>query len=190
MDRRAALQLLSAQAAVAALPADLSRLGRALHARLGGTTRRVLTPEQDATVVALTDLILPATDTPGAQAARVNEFIDLLLAEWFEPADRDRFQAGIAMIDQRSHDAFGQTFLAATPAQQTTLLTALDDEAARWNASPRATRGAEPFYRQIKWLTLFGYFTSQVGAEQEDHYQIIPGRYEPCAPLPNPTRPG
>ena len=189
MDRRVALQLLSASAAASAFPPDLSRLGRALHARLGGgLTRRVLTVEQDATVVALTDLILPATDTPGAKAAGVNEFIDLLLAEWVDPAERDRFTAGIAMVDQRAHESFGQTFLSATPAQQAILLTALDDETARWNASPRESRGPEPFYRRLKWLTLFGYFTSQVGAEQEDHYLIVPGRYEPCAPLPNSPR--
>lgn len=185
MDRRAALGRLTAAAAAGAFPADLSRLGRALHARLSESPgRRVLTVDQNATVVALTDRILPATDTPGAKAAGVNEFIDLLMAEWFEAAERDQFTAGIAMIDQRSSEAFGKRFIDAAPEQQVTLLTTLDDEAARWKASPAATRGPEPFYRQIKWLTLFGYYTSQVGAEQEDHYLIVPGRYEPCAPLP------
>jgi hypothetical protein len=190
MDRRVALRLLSASAAAAVIPDDLKGLGRALHARLAsGATRRVLDPHQDASVVTLTDLILPATDTPGAKAARVNEFIDLLLAEWFDAADRERFAAGLAMVDQRARAAFGQDFLGGTPAQQASLLTALDDETARWNASPRASRGPEPFYRQIKWLTLFGYFTSQIGAEQEEHFQIIPGRFVPCAPVGNPTRP-
>ena len=32
-------------------------------------------------------------------------------------------------------------------------------------------------------LTLIGYYTSEVGATAEQHYQIIPGRYEPCYPL-------
>jgi hypothetical protein len=191
MDRRAALQLLSASAAAAVIPDDLTGLGRALHARLeSGVTRRVLDPHQDETVVALSDLILPATDTPGAKAARVNEFIDLLLAEWCDASECDSFQAGLAMVDQRAHAAFDKAFVAGAAAEQTALLTALDDETARWNASPPSTRGPEPFYRRLKWLTLFGYYTSQVGAEQEEHYMIVPGRFEPCAPLPNPTRPG
>jgi hypothetical protein len=183
MDRRAALRLLSASAAAAVIPDDLTGLGRTLHARLGaGATRRVLDSHQDATVVALTDLILPATDTPGATAARVNEFIDLLLAEWCDAAECAQFQAGLAMVDRRAHAAFGKAFVAGTPAEQTALLTALDDDTARWAASPPATRGPEPFYRRLKWLTLFGYFTSQIGAEQERHFQIVPGRYVPCAP--------
>mgnify|MGYP001236348079 CR=1 FL=1 len=183
MDRRAALRLLSASAAAVAIPDDLTDLGRALHARLGaGATRRVLDRHQDEAVVALSDLILPATDTPGAKAARVNEFIDLLLAEWCEAPECDQFQAGLAMVDERARAAFGKDFVAGTVAEQTALLTALDDEAARWGASPTATRGPEPFYRRLKWLTLFGYFTSEIGAEQEQHFRIIPGRYVPCAP--------
>lgn len=182
MDRRTVIGLLGAGAAATA-GADLHALGRALHRQLGrGAPLRVLDPHQNATVVALCDTILPATDTPGAVAAQVNEFIDLLLAEWYEAADRDRFLAGLAGLDGRARAAFGKDFVDGTAADRTNLLTALDGEAARWNASPEATRGPQPFYRQIKWLTLFGYYTSEIGGEQEQHYQIVPGRYVPCAP--------
>jgi len=182
MDRRSVLRFLGV-ATVGATATDLEAMGRALHGRLGrGTPLRILDPHQNATVVALSDVILPATDTPGAKAALVNQFIDLLLAEWFSPEERDRVLAGLANVDARAKAAFGKDFLDGTPTEQVALLTALDDETARWNASPQATRGPEPFYHQLKWLTLFGYYTSEVGAEQEEHYAIIPGRYVPCAP--------
>lgn len=182
MDRRTALRLLSAGAAVT-VGTDLEAWGRGLHRGLGpGAPLRVLDPHQNATVVALCDAILPATDTPGAVAAQVNEFIDLLLADWYDAADRDRFLAGLAGLDGRARAAFGKDFVDGTAADRTNLLTALDDEAARWNASPESSRGPQPFYRQMKWLTLFGYYTSEIGAEQEQHYQIVPGRYVPCAP--------
>lgn len=182
MDRRSALRLLGAGAAATA-GSDLEALGRALHQRLGrGAPLRVLDPHQNATVVALCDAILPATDTPGAKAALVNEFIDLLLADWYEAADRDRFLAGLSDLDVRARAAFGKDFVDGTPSDQAGLLTALDDETAHWNAAPEQSRGPQPFYRHIKWLTLFGYYTSETGAEQEQHYQIVPGRYVPCAP--------
>lgn len=183
MDRRSLLGLLGATAAVAAAPGDLADVGRAIHRRLGALPgRRVLDQHQDATVVALTDVILPATDTPGAKAARVNEFVDLLLAEWSEAEERDGFLAGLAAVDTRAREMFGKDFVDGTAGDQTRLLTVLDNEAAQWNAKPRGTRGPEPFYRRMKWLTLFGYYTSQVGAEQEAHFAIIPGRFVPCAP--------
>jgi hypothetical protein len=188
MDRRAALRLLAAGAAAGTIPNELAALGRTLHERLGHGMR-VLDPHQDATIIALTDTILPATDTPGAKAARVNEFIDLLLAEWSEPAERDQFLTGLAAVDTRSHEMFGKDFVDGTPKEQAGLLTALDDETAQWKEKPWATRGQEPFYRRLKWVTLFGYHTSQVGAEQEEHYLIIPGRYDPCAPVPTSKRP-
>jgi hypothetical protein len=77
---------------------------------------------------------------------------------------------------------FGKNFVDGTPRDQAALLTVLDDETAQWNSRRGATRGPEPFYRRLKWVTLFGYFTSQVGAEQEAHFAIIPARYVPCAP--------
>lgn len=182
MDRRSALGLLTATAAAAYAPDELLSIGRSLHQRILQGTRRVLNAQQDATLLVLTDLILPATDTPGAKAAGVNAFVDLLLAEWLDPEDRDRFLKGLADVDTRARAAFGKDFIQGSAEQQAALLVALDDEAARWKASPEATRGPEPFYRNLKWVTLFGYFTSQVGAEQEEHYAIIPGRYVPCAP--------
>ena len=39
----------------------------------------LFTAHQNETVIALTDLIIPATDTPGAKAALVNRYMDLLL---------------------------------------------------------------------------------------------------------------
>ncbi|MBA2604267.1 MAG: hypothetical protein H0U94_11845, partial [Acidobacteria bacterium] len=39
-------------------------------------TPKALTPAQNETVIVLTELIIPETDTPGARGALVNRFID------------------------------------------------------------------------------------------------------------------
>ena len=36
----------------------------------------------------------------------------------------------------------------------------------------------------MKQLTLVGYFTSEDGAKQALHYEIIPSQHTQCAPLP------
>jgi len=184
MDRRTVLQVLGAAAVGAGAPDELAVLGREIHRGLRPAAGLgVLDSRQNATVVAIADLLIPATDTPGATAARVNEFIDLLLAEWYDASDRDRFLAGLADVDARARASFGKNFADGSPSEQAGLLTVLDHETARWHGSPEATRGPEPFYRRMKWLTLFGYYTSEIGAGQEQHYVMIPERYVPCAPV-------
>ena len=39
------------------------------------------------------------------------------------------------------------------------------------------------FFFMMKQLTLIGYYTSQIGFEQELHGEIIPSRHAACVPL-------
>jgi hypothetical protein len=184
VQRRELLRLLSGALAVPALAGlsadELLALGQRLHAMGGGAgqQRRVLSEEQDRAVTMLAERIIPATDTPGATAARVNEFIDLILAEWYSDEDRDRFLAGLRDLDARGRDRFGVSFADADAAQQTVLLAELDDEVARLRHEDR--RPEDHFFHQAKWLTLYGYYTSRVGVEQELRWVAIPGGYDPC----------
>jgi len=105
-----------------------------------------------------------------------------VLTGWYADQDRAAFLSGLADVDARAHAAFGKDFVDGTPADQTALLRELDDETARWNASPRKTRGPEPFFHRMKWLTVYGYYSSEAGLVKDQRFVIIPGRYVPCAP--------
>jgi len=185
MNRRDLLHLLGATAAtgtLAGLPAQrLLAAGRRLHRRARRGGLQVLDPHQSDTVATIAELILPTTDTPGARAARVHEFVDTLLAHWSPDDERARFLAGLADVDARARAAFGADFLGATEAQRVTLLTQLDAEAQARAATPDPRQ--QPFFRQMKFLTVFGYCTSEVGAKAELHYETIPGAYDGCGPF-------
>jgi hypothetical protein len=43
--------------------------------------------------------------------------------------------------------------------------------------------GAFSFWRDLKYLTLFGYYTSEIGIEQEQQVNRFPGRFEGSAPI-------
>src|SRR5437660_10472607 len=125
MDRREALRVLGAATAVPLVSRELLALGRDAHARWRARPEfRVLDADQQALVTTLTDLIIPETDTPGAKAARVDQFIDVMLADWYDPADRQRFLDGLADVDARSTPATGQPLIASTPPQHTRALPA------------------------------------------------------------------
>ena len=144
-------------------------------------TPRVLTARQNDAVVALTELIIPDTGpapgTPGAKAARVNRFVDSVLFD-APPADRETFLKGLAWIDARSKALFGRDFLAASPADQTALLTRLSKEG---NPDGENTAGTD-FFQAIKVLTINGYYTSEIGLRQElgDDGQLFMLQFPGC----------
>jgi gluconate 2-dehydrogenase gamma chain len=179
MDRRNALRLLSAAAALPFLPRDADAavaLGRKLHARVKDVPFRTLDAAQQALVTDLAELIIPETDTPGASSVKVTEFIDLLLTEWAPADDKAAFLAGLADIDARAAAQGGGRFVASKPEQKTALLTALD--AARNDKS-----GAGFAFGRLKALTVYGYFTSQVVDEQVLKTQLYFARYRGDVPF-------
>ena len=110
-------------------PALAGVLGGCQPSTAEGWTPRALSAGQNDLVTTLSELILPATDTPGAEAAQVNRFIDTMLADWYPAGERERFLAGLAEVDAQCQEAHGETFLKCTPEEQTALLTRLDEEA-------------------------------------------------------------
>jgi len=153
---------------------------------------QTLTPHLNDTVVAMIDQIIPATDTPGAKGARVNEFIDIILTEWATDTERQNFIAGLADVDKQSNVLFAKNFVDASPGQQLTLLRAMDDAASFEKAAShhgsvppekRDTQLEGDFWTVFKGITLYGYYTSEIGFTQELKLQIVPGAQHGCAPL-------
>jgi gluconate 2-dehydrogenase gamma chain len=142
--------------------------GRAWTATQGWTPR-TLSADQLELVAVMAEHILPATDTPGARAAGVHRFVDVLLTDHYPAEERDRFLAGLADVDQRARTTHGTTFVACQPAEQIAMLTTLD-EAAFPEGDRSGTGQPEAwFFRRLKELTLVGYYTSRPGATEELH---------------------
>jgi hypothetical protein len=138
-------------------------------------TPRTLTAPQNELVVALTELIIPATDTPGAKAARVNRFVDQVLTD--APAEvRGSFTRGLTWIDVRSRALFKKDFLAASAEQQTALLTRISSDVEQEEAIGRE------FFQAIKGMTINGYYTTEIGLRQElgDNGQLFLLEFQGC----------
>ena len=149
-------------------------------------TPKALSAQQDRIVTLISDMIIPVTDTPGAQAAQVNQFIDMLLSDWFKPEERDRFMAGFTQVDERCQQACGKRFLEAAVEDRAKLLMELDREAI---AARQAGVKETPFFGMLKEMTLAGYYTSEIGITQELHYDPAPGYFDGCIPFSQIGRP-
>lgn len=145
-----------------------------------GWTPATLTDRQNDVITAIAERIIPATDTPGAEAAHVNRFIDAVLTESWFPEQVEAFTAGVDAVDERARDAFESDFAELSEEDQTALLTELDEEAFGTDA---VTDGEHPpFFRLMKELTVVGYYTSEIGASEELQINLVPGRWDGCMP--------
>jgi hypothetical protein len=200
MERRELIRFLASAAGAGCLqglaPDDLLAFGRRVHEDAGAVQDlKALDAHAARTVIAAAERIIPASDTPGATDAQVHRFIDRMLADWHTAAERDRFLAGLGALDQQSRAAHGRAFVACAEAEQTALLTALDDEVTRLRrpAAAGARRGLgiananEHWFAMLKYLTVVGWLTSEPAMRALGRYPLS-GRWDGCAPHQPRTR--
>jgi len=120
------------------------------------------------------ETILPSTDdSAGAKAADVAVFMEEIVRDFYDERERGVFTDGLAQVRTAARARFGgRDFLQLTPAERFDFVLALD------RATPRLE-----YYRMIKQLTEWGYFTSEIGATQALAYLPVPGAYHGCVPL-------
>jgi hypothetical protein len=113
----------------------------------GAPSAPVFTPQQRALMSALSERVMPTTDTPGAIAAGVPEFIEKLRADWAMPQDRVPIIAGLGAIEARSQADYGVAAATATPEQQDALLTL---------AMEHQLPGGGEFFEKFRQLVITG----------------------------------
>jgi hypothetical protein len=126
--------------------------------------------EQQKLLAEVADIIIPATDTPGAKAAGVEQFIVRVMRDCYQMEDQEKFYAGLAKLDADSKTAHGKGFAEL-------------DLAAKNEMVKKATTNNREFFKTMKQLTVTGYFTSEIGATKALEYLPIPGRFEGTVPM-------
>lgn len=134
--------------------------------------------EEGNLVQAIAERIIPQTDTPGAIAAGVPVFIDKMMAEFYQGAEKKAFKEGLEKVESDAKDTYGKSFVDLAPEQQDALLQKYDEAA---YAEDR-NREKKPFFRTMKELTVLGFCTSEAGATEVLKYDPVPGDYKGCIP--------
>ena len=139
----------------------------------GGPWRpRFFTAHESATIEELAELIIPETDTPGARAANVHQYIDWIVSRAADGSDGANDAAlptvmrdGLAWLDRRGAALHGRRFIDATSDEQTALLERLAAD------PPVEETTAVEFFRQARRLTIHGYYRSEIGMREELGYE-------------------
>jgi gluconate 2-dehydrogenase gamma chain len=134
--RRHALKMLGTVGLTCAFPFSGDELyGQHVHLTLAQTPApgpyapTFFTAAEYATLSRLTDVIIPPTNTPGAAAAGVPEYIDRVVS--LNAEHQPLVRAGLAWLEQQAQARFAREFLALEEAEHIAMLQPLSDEVDR-----------------------------------------------------------
>jgi hypothetical protein len=166
--RRDVLRLAAAAAAAPLVPrmvaADAGTASTVASGRFFDAAEMALLDE-------LVEMIIPQdAHSGGARAAGVAAYIDGRLGQ-YDPAipdlreEREKWKAGLALIEGVARETSGTSFLAATPEQRVAALARL----AAGEEDPQTD--GERFFVELKRWTAFGYYTSRIGVHDDMEYK-------------------
>ena len=166
-----------AAAAIMGRVAPATATGLDLHSP---PRQSALGDSQRKLIAQLAELIIPATDTPGAIEAGVPAFIDQIVSHWYTAAERGIFLEGCAGLEKICVSRFKQEFICCSALQQTQALQSAEEEASSYQPAPgQGLFGPfdeqSPFFFKLRQLTVLGYYTSQTGATTESNITRYPG---------------
>ena len=145
------------------------------------------TADQVSLLSAITETILPKTQTPGAIETGVPQFIDKAIASLLNPGTKQNILDGLDQVNELAKTSFGKKFSACSSEERTTLLLDLDRQAGTyplslWGITLEQSKPVG-FFRDLKSLTLMAYFSSVEIGKGVLRYDPVPGEYQACFPL-------
>jgi len=142
-----------------------------------------LDEHQNETLIVLSDLIIPATDTPGAKAALVNRYIDLVLAA--ETREHQRaFLNSLGYLDGESMRRYKSAFRYLPPVDQNDLLHTLayPNAGSEWTGEAAAPNPGHAHFELLKKGIGIAYYNSEIGTTRELGWDsnFTHGTYQGC----------
>src|SRR5438105_13266425 len=126
-----------------------------------------LDEHQNETLIILSDLIIPATDTPGAKEALVNRYIDLLLAA--EPSEAQKaFLNSLGYVDGESIRRYKAAFRYLAREDQDDLLHSLAFPKGNsgWTGEAAGPDTGHGHFQHLKQRIGMAYYSSPIGAKE------------------------
>ena len=132
-----------------------------------GWKPKFLDEHQNETLIVLSDLIIPATDTPGAKEALVNRYIDLVLAVE-KPELQKSFLNSLSFLDGEAMRRYKTAFRYLTRQDQDDLLHGLayPQTNSGWTGETASTDPGHTHFEFLKQRIATAYYSSQIGEKE------------------------
>lgn len=142
-----------------------------------GGVLKLFSPAQLAGSAELAELVIPATDTPGAKAAGVHYYLDHHLSVCSPKAQQESVLQLLDQLDAIAQAEHRQVFARVSSGQRKALVEKLHASKAPFSADHHRA------WRYFISLVVFAYYTSEIGATEELNYLAIPGGYDGDLPF-------
>lgn len=141
--------------------------------------------DQINTLAEMTETILPRTETPGAKDVGVHQFLDTFIKEVKYDNEQQLILKGLERANADCQAVYGYRFEECTPSEKEQLLQRYDELTAIDKEAPNDPNAVDmgKFFKELKGMTMFAYFTSAEIAKNHFHYEPIPGKFEGCIDL-------
>jgi hypothetical protein len=127
---------------------------------------RFFTPAQHTLIEELSETIIPAdSHSGGAKAAKVADFIEQTVRESTDDQQKALWREGLRLVESMSQHYHGRSFVDASTEEKIAVLKVLSDNE-QMTELPEVR-----LFRELKRLTVHGYYTSKIGIHDELEYK-------------------
>ncbi len=136
-------------------------------------------------IAELAETIIPATDSPGAKDAHVDDYIIKMLIHHEDQKTQNRFLTGLRDLQDYSINKYHKSFQSCSTSDRIKILEYYENRDLNYEILERIENKllGERFIYKLKSLTVIGFCTSKVGATKALAYDFIPIDYQACVPL-------
>jgi hypothetical protein len=131
-----------------------------------------LTETQLNSIMAMADVIIPATNTPGAKELSIYKHILLMVNDCSEAKEQETFVKGLTEAQAASEKKYQKKIQDLSKQDITTLLNGFE-EAGKTSDTP-----LHSFYKKFRRATIDGYRSSEHVMKNILKYQLVPGKFQ------------
>ena len=134
----------------------------------------------------LVELIIPATNTPGAAACQVHKFVILMVKEAADHRSKINFIEGLRDLESYAREEYGRKFLRLETKEKVQVLSHFEQKGEPLPGLVGKAKNkffGKSFFEVLKSYTSIGYCTSRDGATKALAYVPVPTKYLACVEL-------
>lgn len=140
--------------------------------------RLQVTGDEEELLGNIADVLIPATDTPGARAAGAHHFTLVMVDDCLSKPDQEKYLKGMRGFDDTVQSLTGKSFSRASGEERLQILSAFEKKL------DTADENIKTFYSKTRGYIIQGYTSSQHFLTEVKPYQLVPGpNYNGCVPV-------